>query len=718
MLRPWTNDAGVINFNNLKEVMTHLFGPKEIRNFVPAHEVRDPESELIGAPYMLVGSKGSGKTLLLRCKEALLKEYEATLKLVFASYATDSVGGRSTLLGARKIRIPLKKQSAYRSSDAWCSLFHFLIAALARIRLARVELYERHKANAIKDEFLKSYLTGSPETRALVGKVWDLYPEGSKGDFLSQIIENLVNSQGDFRGLATAASEINISALPGESRFVILIDSIDEAFCDEQNRPLAEHFSSPATAGNGAAPAQPSSEDDGEKADKVAADTVEVWSAIQCGLADALVQLWNGSGGRIVAYATARGEIESRTKAKAQLKEYVLNLHYTSDELQAVFEANIDLWMKQQKMTPAGSREVRLSAFFRDGETVAGEKALDRVLRHSLPYPRCVVEIGRQISELAMVRRPAEVRIAIEKGAKILCEDHLRYSVPSFLPGFDDSSQEIAIRRTALLKKLFRCNVIYRTRPLLRAFETDDQPNPFGVGDDEFETLIRLRQLGLIGVPMPDDGGHILDFYGDLFDGGRTFKQAENVETARERLLGAAYLVAHSSLAAFLDAEQKKLGVDRRFKSGNLLRCPAQLFRPIAEIYTEGPSLLVRAEGHEPLAVTNRFDRLAVSILICACIRSKEEVSIGEVRQTNRQMEKLSQKYRLAYHVNNKNTVKGVSGALKGFDFGINKPRAVGKDPNDQTFSLNGIRSAQISLRKPFNHLYPYGNSEIDAEPA
>lgn len=717
MLRPWTNDAGVINFNNLREVMKHLFGPKEIRDFVPSRDVGDPESELICAPYMLVGSKGSGKTLLLRCKEALLKEYEAALKLVFASYATDSVGGRSTLLGARKIRIPLKKQSAYRSSDAWCSLFHFLIAALARIRLARVELHDRFPANALKDEFLKSYLTGSPETKALVGRVWDLYPEGSKGDFLSQIIESLVGSQGDFRALATAASEINISALPGESRFVILIDSIDEAFCDDQDRPLVEHLGSPA-AGNGAAPAQPATEDDAEKAGKVAAEAVEVWSAIQCGLADALLRLWNGSGGRIVAYATARGEIESRTKAKAQLKEFVLNLRYTSDELEAVFEANIDLWMAQRSLGTADSREARLAAFFGGGEIIAGEKALDRVLRHSLPYPRCVVEIGRQISELATVRRPAEVRTAIEKGAKILCEDHLKYSVPSFLPGLDDSSQEIAIRRTALLKKLFRCNVIYRSRPLLSEFETDDQPNPFGVDDDEFETLIRLRQLGLIGVPMPDSGGHILDFYSDLFDGGRPFKRAENVETVRERLLGAAYLIAHSSLAAFLDAEQKKFGVDRRVKSGNLLRCPAQLFHPIAEIYAVGPKLLVRATDREPLVVTNRFDRLAVSILICACIKSKEEVSIGEVRQTNNQLERLNLRYRLASHLNNDETVKGVSAALKGFDFGISKPRAIGKDRNDHTFSLNGVRAAQISLRKPFNNLYTYGNSEIDTESA
>lgn len=717
MLRPWTNDAGVINFNNLREVMKHLFGPKEIRDFVPARDIADPESELICAPYMLVGSKGSGKTLLLRCKEALLKQYEAQLKLVFASYATDSVGGRSTLLGARKIRIPLKKQSAYRGSDAWCSLFHFLIAALARIRLARVELYERFPANAIKDEFLRNHLTGSPETKALVGKVWDLYPEGSKGDFLSQIIENLVGSQGDFRSLATAASEINISALPGESRFVILIDSIDEAFCDDQDRPLVEHVGNPP-GGNGAAPAAPSADDGGEKAGKVAAEAVEVWSAIQCGLADALLRLWNGSGGRIVAYATARGEIESRIKAKAQLKEFVLNLRYTSDELEAVFEANIDLWMAQRSLGVADSREARLAAFFGDGEIIGREKAIDRVLRHSLPYPRCVVEIGRQISELALVRRAAEVRTAIEKGAKILCEDHLKYSVPSFLPGLDDSSHDIALRRTALLKKLFRCNVIYRSRPLLSEFGTDDQSNPFGIGEDEFEILIRLRQLGLIGVPTPDNGSHILDFYGDLFDGGRPFKQAENVETVRDRLLGATYLVAHSSLAAFLDAEQKRLGVDRRLKSGNLLPCPAQLFRPIAEIYAEGPSLLVKAEGREPVAMTNRFDRLAVSILICACIRSKEEVSISEVRQTNKQMEKLSLKYRLAYHLNDKNTVKGVSAALKEFDFGINKPRAVGKDLNDHTFSLSGVRAAQISLRRPFHLFYPYGNFEIDAEPA
>ncbi len=729
MLEPWTNDAGSISFENLPQVMNKLFGPDKIRRFIPNYAIRNPE-DLLSRPYILIGSKGSGKTLLLRCKEAILKQFEEELSLVFAPYAQDLRKGHSILLTGQSIRIPAKSKNMYRSVRAWFSLFYFLIACMALIRLARYHLAPRYRADETYDEFCRVYLQdASPVQKELVGEVWKLYAEDQKGEFLSKIISRLVQGHPDFHIFESTADLIDLGSLPSDRRFVILIDSIDESFCDENGFALVENIGD----FNGR-----ESESSGAAKEIGIVDTVAIWTAIQCGLADAIIKLWEKSNNRIVAYATVRGELKSAFKSDAQFKDYTLSLEYTRDDLESVFDSNVQLWMEINEHQPMDEnnlksaktqetidpKERRLKAFFKDGSQVADEDALSRVLRHALPYPRCVVEIGREISELSNRKKQSDVRSAIEKGAKISCQDHLRYAVPSFLPNIGDDAEDITKRKIELLRDIFKSNVIYRTFDAMNSKRSEERPNPFGLYENQFQTLIRLRQLGLIGIPVPAGGGCVLDFYEDGFDGGKSERTTERIATARERLMSAPYLVAHSALAAYLGSEM--IEVDRRIRPGDGLPCPPQLFRPCVHIYVKDGKLMIKidpasqpTEGNEKVVeVRDRYAKLAASILICAAALCKDEVSNKEVKSNNDKMQMIEKRFRFNGILKDENAVKHVASALKqlNLNFGVRKVRMLDKERNYDLFTVQGIRASQIYLSHHLDFLNSYGNSKITSE--
>ncbi|MFD0724568.1 hypothetical protein [Lysobacter brunescens] len=729
MLEPWTNDAGSINFENLPQVMNKLFGPDKIRRFIPNYVIRNPE-DLLSRPYILIGSKGSGKTLLLRCKEAILKQFEEELSLVFAPYAHDLRKGHSILLTGQSIRIPARSRNMYRSVRAWFSLFYFLIACMSLIRLARHHMAPRYRVEETYDEFCRVYLQeASPVQKDLVGEVWRMYAEDQKGEFLSRIISRLVQAHHDFHIFESTAELIDLGSLPGDRRFVILIDSIDESFCDENGAALVENIGEfVGGKGDGSVP--------GKGID--VADTIEIWTAIQCGLADAVIKLWEKSNNRIVAYATVRGELKSAYKGDAQLKDYTLSLEYTRDDLESVFDSNVQLWMEVNQRPPSEEghgksakvhetvdpREQRLKAFFRDGCQVAGEDALSRVLRHALPYPRCVVEIGREISELSNRKRQSDVRSAIERGARISCQDHLLYAVPSFLPNRGDEAEAITKRKIELLREIFKSNVIYKTIDANASNRNEEKSNHFGLQEDQFQTLIRLRQLGLIGIPIPAGGGCELDFYEDSFDGGKSERTTERIATARERLMSAPYLVAHSALAAYLGSDMIK--VDRRIRPGERLPCPPQLYRPSVYIYVQNGKLMLKidstsadAEGQEKVVeVNDRYAKLAVSVLICAAALCKDEVSNKEVKANNDKMQMMEKRFRFNGALKDQGAVKHIASALKplGLNIGVRKKRQLDKEHDHDLFAVQGVHASQIYLADHLEFLNRYGNSKITAE--
>ena len=353
-MRAWTVDADDIRVaDDFDESLLH----------------RTPEIDAFLTPgrddkFIVIGTKGFGKTLLLKAKRIQCQASGQTLCLPAGSLLDKPIGdkifGRETIAFFAASPLP------------WAKVW---LAAIALATLKQVGLVQGLKLN-----------TGLAALVADTG--------------LHSVIDHFVRLL-DFSpsDLQRSAAEVDGHLVPRlrqvRSSIAFFIDGIDEYF----NKHLEERFAHPSVTGQ-LAP--------------------EVWHFSQLGLFEVAYQL-RRINHHLRVFAAIRKEayagLPRRTAMAQQYRGSAVDIAYPASSLREIFVNNIRLLKPDRLVLPGKLRSQPLLAFLgrdtlTDTVTREQEDVFDHVLRHTLLRPRDLMTCGERLTALRPEERRSEHALA------------------------------------------------------------------------------------------------------------------------------------------------------------------------------------------------------------------------------------------------------------------------------------------------------------------
>ncbi|HKC99886.1 MAG TPA: hypothetical protein VKG20_17720 [Methylomirabilota bacterium] len=427
LMRAWTVDADDIRVaEDFDDTLLHH--TPEIDSFLNLD--RDDK-------FIAIGTKGFGKTLLLKAKRILYQRDGRAACLPTGNLLDKPIGDK----------VFTKEALAFfaDSSLPWSRLWLTAIAAATLKHLGR--------ADGLR---LTAKLTGLMADERLHGVI----------DHFVRLLDFTPSE------LQRAAADTDGHLLPRlravNSPVAIFIDGVDEYF----NKHIESRGSLPSVTG----PLSPS-----------------VWYFAQLGLVEVAYQL-RRINHHLKVFAAVRKEAYARLSATVMSQQYrgsAVDIVYPIESLREIFVNNIRLEKSERMVRPDRLRVDPIEAFL--GRTKIShvytgqeEDAFDYVCRHTLLRPRDLMTIGERLAALRPDERRHEQRVkeAVNVGATEIAREYLTEIAP-YIGDLD-------------LERLFGRipgHILTRdeVEDLFRSHQAD------GAGAEERHVFCALYRVGLLG---------------------------------------------------------------------------------------------------------------------------------------------------------------------------------------------------------------------------
>lgn len=303
--------------------------------------------------FILSGTKGLGKTLLLNIKSYNYYKHHLHLHKVH-NLSVNNLTENITLSNLNLSKEELVRQ--FNNVDIWVEIWEFILMYCSvKIMLG--------------DEGLSK----------------ELYQFFEKNQSVNSVLQRVLNDRKKSIPLITRyRSEIDSAFRGIKSGIVIFLDNLDQ----EVGKILRSIRY-----------------DD----DEYKANLIRVYVGVQVGLIKAIYSI-NRANPHVKFYATIRQEaFLAAGDLTANFREYVIELTYSKENIQEIFERNIEAMPAEELVSPESSSkienflgfELMTHPFAKDANGfLRAEKAFDFIFRHSLGRPRDMIYIGRELREL------------------------------------------------------------------------------------------------------------------------------------------------------------------------------------------------------------------------------------------------------------------------------------------------------------------------------
>ena len=379
-MRAWTVDADDIRVaEDFDEALLHR--TPEIDSFLAGD--RDDK-------FIVIGTKGFGKTLLLKAKRVLVQRDGGAVCLPQGSLLDKPIGdkifGRETIGFFAASPLPWSK--------VW-------LAAIALAVLKHAGAADGLKVNA--------RLTGLLRDERLHGVI-------------DHFVRLLDLSSGDLQRVAADTDGHLVPRLRTlNSPVTLFIDGVDEYF-SKHVEALPEH---PSVTGE---------------------LSPQVWHFAQLGLVEVAYQL-RRINHHLKVYAAIRKEayasLPRRTAMAQQYRGSAVDIVYAPESLREIFVNNVQLVKADRMVRSARMKDHPLEAFLgrstvTDPYTREEEDAFEFLCRHTLLRPRDLMTMGERLAALRPDERRHEHRLkdAVHRAANEIAQEYLA-EVGPFLGGID-----------------------------------------------------------------------------------------------------------------------------------------------------------------------------------------------------------------------------------------------------------------------------------------
>jgi class 3 adenylate cyclase len=436
-MRPWTIDADDIQVAEDFDASL-LHRTNWIDEFL-AHG-RDEK-------FIVTGTKGFGKTLLLKAKRVAFQQSKSTVCLPENSLLDKPIGDK--IFSAEMIEL------YGHTSDNWRKVWLISIAA-----------------TVLKHLGLADGLWVNPRLAALLNDA-----------NLRGVIDHFVNlldfPRGDLFKSATETDSHLVPRLRGiNSPVAIFIDSVDEYF----NKHIVTASMRASDAGELAA---------------------NVWHLSQMALVETAYQLRRVNH-HIKVFAAIRKEafckLEDTTPMVQQYRGSTIDISYSPESLREILLNNIRKEKDRNLVRAAALRSDPIAAFLglthvTHSATGQREDVFEYIYRHTLQRPRDLMTIGQKLSDIAPAERNEHaVKTAVNQGATEIAREYL-----------NEISPYLGVELEPVFA-LLRSNVLPRAE-LERIFQEHNQAlraRGALAGDREMHVFCMLYKAGLLGHVATD----------------------------------------------------------------------------------------------------------------------------------------------------------------------------------------------------------------------
>lgn len=547
----------------------------------------------LNAARILVGSKGTGKTMCLLWKAACASEIgDGVITL-------PSVHPYHCRMASRTVRV--KKIDLFSAHWEWYSLWKCTFAVL---HTAVLDIKHPTALSRLSDAIDDSK---ERDLYQLAREVVQARSKSYRYDPISPILIALMDTgwkKADFERVFQRCMD-RLSADIDHPPVVMIIDSLDEALANADGDRIKTN---------------------GER---------KVWIAAQTGLIDALYNLKQTHGEVLRIYATVREEAYTRYKedgvvAQAQIEgDFVIRLQrqYDYDSMVSIFESNVQLMADLGEPLFESSSNNFLMSFFGVNKYshsyVWGfeEEPVKWLMRHTFNRPRELVWHGQNLS-------PA-IQIARKRGSKSLSRDdvatHLNNTAVEI---FDDYRAKLIPswdERIYDSFSYFKSNVISRSEAdeidssvrayILRKSKSDDNANSEDVLVNAKKGLMYyLCSIGLVGYPVPR--GDTVQSFDSHAPCRQVFLELGDEIMARPDV---SYFVLHPCFSAKLLKQNltksKRDFYSTKFVVGQGLPCPEAISKVILRISVntrdaaQALSIFCQKEGIEHLQSNDEINK-------------------------------------------------------------------------------------------------------------
>lgn len=352
-MKPWSHDAGELNPQEIPGA--YIYKNPIIEEYLEAgaHERK----------LFLIGSKGCGKTLLLRYKSFLYwkKMVSDGQEGQFASASNELVES----LDFHLVTLSRNDLEKLANVGAWLKIWNF---ALALIILRRSKIELPAGSEKINHDF-------PPDFR------------------LNNIISELINNSSEyitsnfFNCINRLMARLNLLQNP----FVLFVDRLDQAL---NTLLISEDYKYLQN----------------EKGVNI---PFRVWQCAQYGLLESSYNFSTAVNRHIKIFATARDEALSvESQLRQNITSFCTHLDYNREELREIFENNIQLTPKKYIQENGKSPYLRFLGFEEmphikakdENQEMRKENVFDFLLRHTFARPREIILLGRRIYEHLITR--------------------------------------------------------------------------------------------------------------------------------------------------------------------------------------------------------------------------------------------------------------------------------------------------------------------------
>ena len=373
-MRAWTVDADDIRVaEDFDELLLH----------------RTPEIDAFLAPdrddkFIVIGTKGFGKTLLLKAKRIMYQREGRAACLPLGNLLDKPIGdkifGRETLAFFASSPLPWSK--VWLAAIALAVLKHARATEGLAVNARLTGLLRDEQLHGVIDHFVRLLdLTPSELQRCATDTDGHLVPR--------------------LRALKTPVT--------------IFIDGIDEYF----NKHVEETPTNPSVTGE---------------------LSPQIWYFSQLGLVEVAYQL-RRINHHLKVFAAIRKEayasLPGRTAMAQQYRGSAVDIVYSPESLREIFVNNVRLVKADRMVRPARVRSNPLEAFLgctsvTDTYTHEEEDALEYLCRHTLLRPRDLMTLGERLSALRPEERRQEYRLkeAVHQAASEIAQEYLAEVAP------------------------------------------------------------------------------------------------------------------------------------------------------------------------------------------------------------------------------------------------------------------------------------------------
>ncbi|MDA1073801.1 MAG: toll/interleukin-1 receptor domain-containing protein [Proteobacteria bacterium] len=432
-MRPWTIDADDIQIaEDFDSDLLHK--TSWIRSFLDSD--RDDK-------FIVVGTKGFGKTLLLKAKRIRYQEL-GHLCLPLDALLDKPVGNK---VFSREV---------------------------LRIYDCDIEPWDRVWLTSIACAVLKH--TGLPEDLQLSPRFTNLVNNRQLKSVLDHFVVLLDFPPGDVHRCAQETNTVLVPLLRALQRPVaIFIDSVDEYF--------NKHIHTPAWRASYSGELSP-----------------DIWFLSQMSLVETAYQLRRITK-HLKVFASVRKEAFDRlAEISPMVQQYrgsAIDVSYSESSLRQIFVNNILHERKNNLAQPERLRDDPMTAFLgrsssRHGFTGEVEEAFDYIERHTLLRPRDLMTVGQKLSSIEPSDRGSErvFKQIVNNAAIEIAQEYLNEISPHL--------GDLDVR--GLLAGI-PSNVISRDQLEVLALEFDDK---FPGGATGMESFAALFEAGLLGIVQSD----------------------------------------------------------------------------------------------------------------------------------------------------------------------------------------------------------------------